>query len=97
MCKEISGTRRLLSLHNDIYAVHADAAGYVWIGANGLGLYQFNGATFTLYEGTDRMDLTAGMGLQSIWKDQKGTVWIGFSGGLFWLVEGKVVNVGVGK
>lgn len=81
--------------HNDMYAVHADAAGNVWMGANGLGLYQYDGHSFTLYEGTNRMDLTAGMGLQSIWKDRKGTVWIGFSGGLFRLLDGKVVNVRV--
>lgn len=78
---------------NDIYALHKDKKGHIWIGANGHGLYQYNGTTFNVYSGTDRMDLTKTIGIQSILEDKNGTIWLGFSGGLFQLRGDSIVNI----
>ena len=78
---------------NDIYAILTDKKGNVWIGANGLGLYRYDGQSFTLFKGTDRMDLTTGIGVQSIQEDKNGDIWLGLSGGLFRLKDGSIVNV----
>lgn len=78
---------------NDTYAIHEDKAGNIWIGANGLGVYRHDGKTFQIFKGTDRMDLTHGLGLQSILADRNGTLWLGFSGGLFRLNDSAIVNV----
>jgi len=42
---------------NDIYAIHVDSRGNIWIGANGLGAYRYDGQNFTLFSETDRKDL----------------------------------------
>ncbi|MBX2875619.1 MAG: hypothetical protein KTR30_26110 [Saprospiraceae bacterium] len=78
---------------NDIYSLYVDRAGNLWVGANGLGVYRYDGETFQLYEGTDRMDLTTRMGIQSILEDRQGKMWFGLSGGLFRLEEEEVINV----
>lgn len=78
---------------NETYAIAEDRAGNVWIGANGLGVYRFDGRSFQLFKGTDRMDLTYVMGIQSILGDGVGRLWFGFSGGLFRLEGGAVVHV----
>lgn len=78
---------------NDIYAIHEDKTGNIWIGANGLGVYRYDGKSFHLYKGTDRMDLTYNFGVQSILGDKNGTLWFGFSGGLFRLNGSSIVNV----
>ncbi len=78
---------------NDIYAICTDKTGNLWIGANGLGVYQYDGQTFTMYKGTDRMDLTYSFGVQSILEDRHGTIWLGFSGGLFRLKDASITNV----
>lgn len=68
---------------NDIYSIYADRKGNVWMGATGLGVYRYDGQSFQLYKGTDRMDLTWSVGIQSILEDSNGALWFGFSGGLF--------------
>ncbi len=78
---------------NDIYSLHEDKAGHMWIGATGVGVYQYDGQTFKMYKGTDRMDLTYSYGVQSILEDRKGTLWFGFSGGLFRLKDNSIVHV----
>lgn len=78
---------------NDSYFIYLDRAHNLWVGANGLGVYRYDGETFHLYEGTDRMDLTTGMGVQSILEDQKGQMWFGLSGGLFRLAGERITNV----
>jgi len=80
---------------NDVYAIYLDKKGHLWIGANGLGAYQYDGKTFKLYKGTDRMDLTYCVGIQSILEDRNGVHWFGFSGGLFRLEDTAIVNVTV--
>ena len=78
---------------NDIYSIYGDKKGNIWIGATGLGVYQYDGKSFKLYKGTDRMDLTLSMGIQSILEDRKGTLWFGFSGGLFRFNGTSMTNV----
>lgn len=78
---------------NDSYALYRDRGGDLWIGANRLGVYRYDGESFHLYEGTDRMDLTAGMGVQSILEDKNGRMWFGLSGGLFRLADELITNV----
>jgi ligand-binding sensor domain-containing protein len=65
----------------EAYAIAEDKAGNIWIGANGLGVYRYDGASFRLFKGTNRMDLTYVMGVQSILTGRHGMLWFGFSGG----------------
>jgi ligand-binding sensor domain-containing protein len=78
---------------NDIYSIYADKKGNVWMGATGLGVYRYDGQAFQLFKGTDRMDLTWSVGIQSILEDSKGTLWFGFSGGLFQFDGRGIVNI----
>ena len=78
---------------NDIYSVYGDKKGNIWIGATGLGVYQYDGKSFKLYKGNDRMDLTPSMSVQSILEDRNGTLWFGFSGGLFRFNSTAITNV----
>lgn len=78
---------------NDIYSLYRDKNGNIWIGATGRGVYRYDGKSFNFYKGTDRMDLTWSMGIQSILEDSKGTLWFGFSGGLFRFNGKAIVNV----
>ncbi|OFY54324.1 MAG: hypothetical protein A2X22_13185 [Bacteroidetes bacterium GWF2_49_14] len=68
---------------NDIYAINEDNNGNIWIGANGLGAY--------CYDGKDLM--TFGYGIQDILEDKKGNLWLGLSGGLFRLKGNSITNV----
>lgn len=85
---------------NETYAIAEDKAGNIWIGANGVGVYRYDpsaeqvgGESFKIYKGTDRMDLTSRFGVQDILEDRNGTLWFGFSGGLFRLSGSSIVNV----
>ena len=78
---------------NDIYSIHEDKAGAIWIGATGVGVYRYDGQSFKMYKGTNRMDLTYSFGVQSILEDRNGTLWFGFSGGLFRLRGSSIVHV----
>ena len=80
---------------NDIYSIYADRSGNIWIGANGLGAYRYDGQNFKLFSETDRKDLMPyGYGIQSILQDRNGRIWFGLSGGLFCLEESSIVHVG---
>ena len=68
---------------NDIFTLFEDRAGNLWIGASGVGVYKYDGETFTLYDQMDRTDLNTGFGLQGILEDSKGEMWFCFCGGLF--------------
>jgi ligand-binding sensor domain-containing protein len=76
---------------NDVYTVYAQRSGHVWIAAVGVGAYRYtppsllraDRSPFTRYDVTDRPDLIQNFGVQSILEDRKGTLWFGFSGGLF--------------
>lgn len=79
---------------SDTYALYADKTGNVWIGANGLGLYRYDGQNFVLYSNTDRTDLMPyGYGIQHILEDSKKRLWLGLSGGLFRLMGSSIVHV----
>jgi ligand-binding sensor domain-containing protein len=79
---------------NEVYAIYEDSKGNIWIGANGVGLYRYDGKDFILFSETDRADLmTYGYGIQSILEDKKGNIWLGLSGGLFRLHGDSIINV----
>lgn len=78
---------------SDIYTIYVDKSGNIWIGAIGVGLYRYDGEQFTLFNETDRMDLTKNFALQGIVEDRKGTLWLGFSGGLFRFTDAAILNV----
>lgn len=68
---------------NDIYTIYETRAGDVWIGATGVGAYRYDGKEFTLFDQTDHPHWTRHFGLQAMLEDRNGTLWCGFSGGLF--------------
>jgi ligand-binding sensor domain-containing protein len=79
---------------NEVYAITEDRKGNIWIGANGLGLYRYDGKEFRLFSKTNRPDLlTYGYGIQSLLEDHNGNLWLGLSGGLFRLQGDTIVNV----
>lgn len=69
--------------NNNVYMVSGDKSGNTWISAPGTGLYRYDGSSFTLFNTTDRMDITKSLAAQQLLDDSKGTLWIGFVGGLF--------------
>ncbi|MDC0666897.1 ligand-binding sensor domain-containing protein [Nannocystis radixulma] len=78
---------------NDIYTIYEERSGNLWIGATRVGAYRYDGKAFTLFEETDRPDLTVNFGLQAMSEDRNGTLWFGFSGGLFRFDGKAFVNV----
>jgi ligand-binding sensor domain-containing protein len=80
-------------VENDIYTIYEDKAGNIWIGATRLGAYRYDGKRFTLFKETDRKDLTVNFGVQAMLEDKEGTLWFGFSGGLFRFDGRSFVNV----
>lgn len=78
---------------NDIYTIYEEQSGNIWIGATGVGAYRFDGEKFTLFDRTDRKDLTVHFGVQSIREATDGRLWFGFSGGLFRFNGTSFVNV----
>lgn len=77
----------------DVYTIYNDKAGNMWIGGTRIGLYCYDGKKFTLIKETNRMDLTYSFGLQAARQDRNGTLWLGFSGGLFRLQGSSIINV----
>ncbi len=69
--------------NNDIYTIHETRSGDIWIGATGVGAYRYDGDSFKLFGETNRSMWTRNFGVQSILEDRDGTLWFGFSGGLF--------------
>lgn len=86
---------------HDVYTLHADRSGNVWIAAVRVGAWRFSseaaragaGSPFTLFDRTDRPDLTTVFGVQAVVEDRHGTIWFGFSGGLFRFDGAAFVNV----
>ncbi len=89
----------------DVYTVYAIRSGHVWIGSVGLGAYRYTPPSllrtdrlpFTLFDETERPDLTQNFGVQAVLEDSKGTLWFGFSGGLFRFNGTLFENISRGK
>jgi ligand-binding sensor domain-containing protein len=78
---------------NDIYNIYTDRSGNIWIGAVRIGAYRYDGKIFTLFDETDRPDLTTYFAIQAFVEDRHSTLWFGFSGGLFRFNGNSFVNV----
>ncbi len=79
---------------NDIYTLYKDKKGHIWIGALHHGAYRYDGTQFTLFKDMDKSnDMMRIFGIQSILEDSHGTLWFGFSGGLFRFNGSAFVNV----
>lgn len=82
---------------NDIYNLFVDRSGNLWAGAVRVGAYRCEmseiAERFTLFDRTDRPDLTTNFGVQAMLQDRHGTLWFGFSGGLFRFDGAGFVNV----
>lgn len=78
---------------NDVYNIYADRLGNIWIGAIRVGAYRYSGNSFTLFDKTDRPDLTKYFAIQAFVEDRHGTLWFGFSGGLFRFDGNSFLNV----
>ena len=78
---------------NDIYTIYETRTGDVWIGASGVGAYRYDGKTFTLFNQSDQPHRIRNFGIQSVLEDRNGTLWFGFSGGLFRFNGKKFFNV----
>ena len=61
---------------NDIYNLYADRSGNIWIGAVRVGAYRYDGKSFTLFDQTDRPDLTKYFAIQAFVEDRHGTLWL---------------------
>lgn len=92
--KSITQFPDVKGLHqNDVYTLYKDTKGNIWFGATGLGAYRYDGKTFELFTESNRKDLTQKFGLQSMLEDRNGTLWCGFSGGLFRFDGKTFINV----
>lgn len=79
---------------NDIYTLYKDKTGNIWIGALHHGAYRYDGEKFILFKDIDKKDdMTRIFGIQSILEDTHGTLWFGFSGGLFRFNGTSFINV----
>ncbi len=78
---------------NDLYTIYRDPADLLWIGAIGTGVYRYDGESFQLYSQSNRPEFNKGFGLQGILEDSKGTLWLGFSGGLYRMEGERMINV----
>ena len=79
---------------SEVYTIYGDSNDNIWIGANGTGLYRFDGQQFDLFTKTDRPDVLKSInGIQSMLEDSRGALWVGCSGGLFRLEDDIFVNV----
>ncbi len=77
----------------NVSPIYEDKAGNIWIASMNFGVYRYDGKKLALFAETDRKELTVNLCIQSILEDSKGTMWFGFSGGLFRLNGSSFVNV----
>lgn len=70
----------------DVYEIHADRSGNVWISTTKNGLYKYDGETFQHYD--------VPVSVMTITEDRSGVLWLGAAGGLYKLdVLGNVIEV----
>ncbi len=78
---------------NEIYSVHEDRAGHLWICATGHGVYRYDGNAFKLFTQLEPAQPDFRFGCNSIYQDRFGRMWFGFAGGLYRLDGETLVNV----
>ena len=71
----------------ECYDIYEDRAGNMWLGANTVGMYRYDGKSFTLFNEFNPAEATAG-GFMQVLEDQSGRIWLGCAGGLF-RIEGQ--------
>ncbi len=64
---------------SEVYAIHEDHAGYIWIGTHGGGLNRFNGIDFELFTSFDGLPNN---GILALYQDNQDNLWIGTDNGL---------------
>lgn len=78
----------------ELYSIYMGTNGNIWIGANGTGIYKYDGEKFTLFDRADNPDMDNNIrGIQSFMMDSKGRLWFGLSGGLYRLDGSMITNV----
>ena len=74
---------------DDIWALHQDAGGIIWIVVTRTGLCSYDGSTFTCYSEQDGAGIRV---VQSLLDDANGQLWIGTSSGVYQLRGGTFMN-----
>lgn len=64
---------------SQVYAIHQDQKGYLWLGTQGGGLARFDGKKIIHFTSQDGL---AGNYIQTIKEDDKGNLWIGANNGI---------------
>ncbi len=80
--------------HNNVYALHQDQFGYIWIGT-GSGLHQYDGEELKSYYSDYNSKQSLGQGyVRAILEDRHGVIWIGSEdGGITTLTNGIFSNI----
>jgi hypothetical protein len=73
------------SAHKELYDLHVDQKGYLWI-AHGLGISRYDGLNFINYSHPSQINLRS----TDIVEDRAGRIWFhNFSGQIFYIEKGK--------
>ncbi|TAK51644.1 MAG: hypothetical protein EPO24_15705 [Bacteroidetes bacterium] len=64
---------------NNVYTITQDAQGYMWFGTQD-GLSRFDGYSFTTFQNTDDTTSLASNGINVLYTDSKGILWVGAYG-----------------
>lgn len=76
--------------HSSIWNIYEDRSGTIWFASLGGGVSKYNGSSFTNFKETKGLTRNH---VQCIFEDANGNIWLGFSGGLFRLDSGMIVNI----
>ena len=79
--------------NTNVYTIYADSKDNVWVVAKDIGVYQYDGKGFQLYNLPEGQKLSGDFGAQSILEDSNGTMWFGFRGNLFRLDNKSLVSI----
>ena len=74
--------------YSDVYDVHKDSSGDLWISTTKHGVYKYNGKQFVNYQ----FDLSPSKAIMVIFEDSKGKIWLGCAGGLFQIEGQKIIS-----
>ncbi len=75
---------------NECWNGLVDKQGNVWITTQGCGIARYDGQTFANFRENNGITHNH---IQCLTQDSKGTIWLGFSGGLFCLRNNTIINV----